>query len=528
MARPFSSALSVAEAFVVREAGFDADRAGDGQLLLPGGLAVDAVGAARVDGVAARGRHVRARDPDRGVERGALARPQPPARRGGRRAGPTRSSACACSAAATTGPPGWSSSSPSAPRCAPSATSSRTRPSLSHLSGQDFAKLVRHGFWPVGLVGGLDGRLRRRRLRPAGTLVGALLRAPEPGAARLHARHLRRSRSGHGRASPARRTRCTPTASSASRSSAHASDARPRRRRHDLPRPDHRDARARHRRSSRCATTRRRRRQCLALPLRPGSAHERRARALRPHLDWPACPSTGASAWSGCASARCFTSDLSVNEFLLVKRRGLRAARARRRHLDLPHRLPDGGVEPQPGDGRPDPGDVPRPRARDDAHGGGGRPARRRRDRRRAPRRQPPRLGQRPRRVRRHRHRRAPPRGRAAPRAQRPARSRATSRARTSTRCSRPATGRSGMVMGTCVYHVAHQGLRHVDAPRRAQRRDAELHPGALRRARAGDGAHAGRGRGARGRGRRRRRSSSRATTAGARTSSSTSRSAPR
>ena len=51
-------------------------------------------------------------------------------------------------------------------------------------------------------------------------------------------------------------------------------------------------------------------------------------------------------------------------------------------------------------------------------------------------------------------------RGQAAPRPQRPARSRATSRARTSTRCSRPATGRSGIVMGTCVYHVAHQGLR--------------------------------------------------------------------
>src|SRR5204863_2282887 len=27
-------------------------------------------------------------------------------------------------------------------------------PVLSHLSGQDFAKLVRHGFWPVGLVAG--------------------------------------------------------------------------------------------------------------------------------------------------------------------------------------------------------------------------------------------------------------------------------------------------------------------------------------------------------------------------------------
>ena len=27
-------------------------------------------------------------------------------------------------------------------------------PAALHLSGQDFAKLVRHGFWPVGIVGG--------------------------------------------------------------------------------------------------------------------------------------------------------------------------------------------------------------------------------------------------------------------------------------------------------------------------------------------------------------------------------------
>src|SRR6059058_5537634 len=52
---------------------------------------------------------------------------------------------------------------------------------------------------------------------------------------------------------------------------------------------------------------------------------------------------------------------------------GLRAARAGRGELDLPHRLPAVGLEPEPGDGGPEPGDVPRPRARDDAHGGGGR-----------------------------------------------------------------------------------------------------------------------------------------------------------
>ena len=181
---------------------------------------------------------------------------------------------------------------------------------------------------------------------------------------------------------------------------------------------------------------------------------------------------------------------------------GLRAARARRRDARSTTSASRSSVEPEPGDGRPHPGDVPRPRARDDAHGGGGRPARRRRDRRRAARRQPLRVGRRPRRVHRDRHRRPPPRGRAAPRAERPARSRATSRARTSTRCSPPATGRSGMVHGDAASTTSPTRACAAGCAGRPQRRDAELHPGALRRARAGDGAHAGRGRGARGRGR--------------------------
>ena len=74
------------------------------------------------------------------------------------------------------------------------------------------------------------------------------------------------------------------------------------------------------------------------------------------------------------------------------------------------------------------------------------------------------------------------------------------------------------LVMGSCVYHVAHQGIRAgvpADGP---ERRDAELHAGALRRARARDGADA-----VRGCSRSRRRGSSassfrRARTAGART----------
>ena len=57
-----------------------------------------------------------------------------------------------------------------------------------------------------------------------------------------------------------------------------------------------------------------------------------------------------------------------------------------------------------------------------------------------------------------------------------------------------------GLVMGNCVYHVAHQGMRAALQAGRAERRDAELHPGPVRGARAGDGADAGRGRRAPGR----------------------------
>ncbi len=93
---------------------------------------------------------------------------------------------------------------------------------------------------------------------------------------------------------------------------------------------------------------------------------------------------------------------------------------------------------------------------------------------------------------------------RAAPRAERPAVHERPLGPGLLDAAARPATGRSGMVMGSCVYHVAHRrcARRCADGP---ERRAAELHAGALRRARAGDGAHAARGPGARGRGHRRR-----------------------
>ena len=49
-------------------------------------------------------------------------------------------------------------------------------------------------------------------------------------------------------------------------------------------------------------------------------------------------------------------------------------------------------------------------------------------------------------------------------------------------------------VLGTCVYHVAHQGVMQSHAPGRPEPGDAAVHPGRLRGPRAGAGADAGRG----------------------------------
>ncbi len=54
-----------------------------------------------------------------------------------------------------------------------------------------------------------------------------------------------------------------------------------------------------------------------------------------------------------------------------------------------------------------------------------------------------------------------------------------------------------GLVMGSCVYHVAHQGMLRDDEASGPKRGDAELHAGPLRRTRARDGTDAERRRGA-------------------------------
>ena len=152
-----------------------------------------------------------------------------------------------------------------------------------------------------------------------------------------------------------------------------------------------------------------------------------------------------------------FTSDLSVNEFLLVKEAGFEPVGLVRRQLDLPHRLPAVALEPEPGDDGPDAGDVPRARAGDDADGGGGRPAGRRRDRRRAPGRSAATSGART----------WPSSSRSAPRSQREG---VIHRAPNGRPFTSDLSGQDfwtllqagyrpvGLVMGNCVYHVAHRG----------------------------------------------------------------------
>ena len=124
--------------------------------------------------------------------------------------------------------------------------------------------------------------------------------------------------------------------------------------------------------------------------------------------------------------------------------------------------------------------------------------ARRRRRRRRPARRQLLRVGQRRRRVHRRRHR-----GQGRETATRTATSWAspsppTCPARTSGRIMQTGHVPQGLVMGTCVYHIAHRGLGQTLGLGRPERRAPQLHPGPLRGARAGHDPDAGRGQRAR------------------------------
>ena len=137
-----------------------------------------------------------------------------------------------------------------------------------------------------------------------------------------------------------------------------------------------------------------------------------------------------------------FTSDLSVAEFLLVKEAGFDPL-----GLVVGSSIFHIGFQQSSWKERGDEGalggDVHRPRAGDDPHGGGGRPARRGRHRRRAAGHRALRVGRGHGGVHRHRHRDQAPRAATCTARPTAGRSPATSPARTSGRCCAPATARS-------------------------------------------------------------------------------------
>ena len=168
-------------------------------------------------------------------------------------------------------------------------------------------------------------------------------------------------------------------------------------------------------------------------------------------------------------------------------------ARLRDGLVDLPHRAADPEVGREPGAVQADRGDVHRPGARHDPHGGGGHRARRRRRRGRAARCQLLRVGQRLGRVHRLRHR-GQGRGRQV----------VPQRAGQAVHL-RPV--RSGLLDADADGpHAPGPRHGHVRLPHRApqadpgarlhgpERRATELHAGALRGTRARHDAHAGRG----------------------------------
>ena len=318
------------------------------------------------------------------------------------------------------------------------------RPVLSNLSGQDFHKLVRHGFWPVGLVAGTTVAYvatgSRQQFSSTGLFTGRQNQEmPDFTRGIYDARALamdRVSRQAHAlNAHGVVGVTIERSQREMERDRGGGTNYTDLARRDARPRDGRRRGRAR-------------RGAARHLPRPPAERPDGAPVTQEPEPYDPT--STAGVPEHGVERLDADARPQLLHERPLGQRvparqgRGLRAARARRRHVDLPHRLPGRGVEPEPGDGRPDAGDVPRPRARDDAHGGGGRPARRGRDRRGAPRRQPRASGARPRRVHRHRHRRAPRRGQAPPRPERPPVHERPVRPGLLHADSRPATGRSG------------------------------------------------------------------------------------
>ena len=192
-------------------------------------------------------------------------------------------------------------------------------PVISHLSGQDFAKLVRHGFWPVGVVAGSTVAYVvagwAQQSRASGLFSGRQNQELTDYTRGMYdARALameRLTRAGPQAPRPRRRRR---------HHRSQRARARARRRRHDLPRPHHRAARARHR-DRRGAPRRAAAGEVHRPTTGPGGPMSDEQEPYDP-TSLAGVPEHGRERLERMRDRSLFTSDLSVNEFLLVRAAG--------------------------------------------------------------------------------------------------------------------------------------------------------------------------------------------------------------
>ena len=153
MARPFSSDLSVAEALAVREAGFAPIAQVMGSCFYQVGWQSMPFGPGGWTPSMSQGETFELEtqtDAWNDARSLALSRLRDEAVA----VGADAVVGCACAAAATTGPPGLVEFVAIGTAVRSERYELEDAPVLSHLSGQDFAKLVAAGFWPVGIVAG--------------------------------------------------------------------------------------------------------------------------------------------------------------------------------------------------------------------------------------------------------------------------------------------------------------------------------------------------------------------------------------
>ena len=194
-------------------------------------------------------------------------------------------------------------------------------PALSNLSGQDLSKLVRHGFRPVGLVAATTVAYvatgGQQQMRSTG-LFSSWQNQEMPDFTRgiydARALAMTRAQPAGPRPRRARRRRRD------DRALAPRDRARPRRR-HEVHRPHHRDARPRHRHRRGAARRGAAARLHGPAAQRPGANVTNEPEQYDP-TSTAGIPEHGIERLAEMREHNFFTSDLSVNEFLLVKEAG--------------------------------------------------------------------------------------------------------------------------------------------------------------------------------------------------------------